>query len=118
MECGARRTSAQTCPRGGADEVGGGISQGRQEGRLARALACPRISRLAAPLGSGALLYLDRPEQEDEQGLREAVCEQRSVRICWHDSPHAEAIDPPLRPFHTVSERLYEKWFSGGDSLL
>src|SRR5215218_1338609 len=104
MERGARRTSAQTCSRGGADEVGGGISQGRQEGRLARALASPRISHLAAPLGSGALLCLDRPQPQDEQGLREVMCVQRSVRICWHDSPHAEAIDSPLRPFHTVSE--------------
>src|SRR5215208_1415213 len=33
------------------------------------------------------------------------MCEQRSVRICWHDSPHDEAIDPPLRPFHTVSRK-------------
>src|SRR5215208_4453724 len=33
------------------------------------------------------------------------MCEQRSVRICWHDSPHDEAIDPPLRPFHTASRK-------------
>src|SRR5215211_5103072 len=46
---------------------------------------------------------MDRSEQEDEQRLREALCERRSVRICCHDSPHAEAVDSPLRPFHTVS---------------
>ena len=48
-------------PRGGADEVGGGISQGRQEGGLVQALTTPGISGLAAPLGSGTLLCLDRP---------------------------------------------------------
>jgi transposase len=29
----------------------------------------------------------------------------RRSRICCHDSPHDEAIDPPVRPFHTVSPR-------------
>jgi hypothetical protein len=33
------------------------------------------------------------------------MCERRSVRICCHDSPHDEAVDPRLRPFHTVSRR-------------
>jgi hypothetical protein len=28
----------------------------------------------------------------------------KRVGICCDDSPHEEAIDPPLRPFHTVSE--------------
>jgi integrase len=27
------------------------------------------------------------------------MCERRSVRICCHESPHAEAVDPCLRPF-------------------
>src|SRR5215217_1310726 len=47
---------------------------------------------------------LDRPEQEDEQRLREVMCEWRSVSICCDDSPHDEAIGPRLRPFHTASE--------------
>ena len=46
---------------------------------------------------------LDRAEQEDEQRLREVMCERRSVRICCHESPHGEAARPCLRPFHTVS---------------
>jgi hypothetical protein len=37
------------------------------------------------------------------------MCEQRSIRICWHDSPHAEAVDPPLMPFHTVSEGRFSE---------
>jgi hypothetical protein len=32
------------------------------------------------------------------------MCERRVVSICCHDSPHDEAVDPPVRPFHTVSE--------------
>ena len=55
-------------------------------------------------MGSGADIFLDRPEQEDEQRLREALCERRSVRVRCYESPHGEAVDPRLRPFHTVSE--------------
>jgi hypothetical protein len=32
------------------------------------------------------------PEQEAEQRLRALVGERRSVRICCHDSPHAEGL--------------------------
>jgi hypothetical protein len=32
------------------------------------------------------------------------MCERRSIGICCHDPPHDEAVDPPLRLFHTVSE--------------
>src|SRR5215216_5599818 len=56
-------------------------------------------------MGSGADVFVDRPEQEDEQRLREALCKRRSVRICCYESPHGEAVDPPLRAFHTVSPR-------------
>ena len=51
-------------------------------------------------------VFVDRSEQEDEQRLREVpMCERGSVGICCHDSPHAEAVDPPVRAFHTVSKR-------------
>src|SRR5215207_1863854 len=57
-------------------------------------------------MGCGADLLLDRPEQEDEQRLREVpMCERGSVGICCHDSPDAEVFDPPVRAFHTVSLR-------------
>jgi hypothetical protein len=52
----------------------------------------------------GADVFLDQPEQEDEQRLREVVCERRSVAICCDDSPRDEAVDPPLWPYLTVSE--------------
>jgi hypothetical protein len=45
----------------------------------------------------------DRSEQEDEQRLREVMCERRSVGVRCHDSPHDEAARPCLRTFHTVS---------------
>jgi hypothetical protein len=49
-------------------------------------------------------VVMDRPQQEDEQSLREVVCERRSVRVRCDDPPHEEAPCPPLRPIHTVSE--------------
>jgi hypothetical protein len=30
--------------------------------------------------------------------------------ICCRDSPHDEAIDPPLRPFHTASPGISVNW--------
>jgi hypothetical protein len=60
-------------------------------------------------LGGGADDRLDRPEQEDEQRLRETLCERRSVRVRCDDSPHDEAARPSLRTFHTASEdEFYE----------
>jgi hypothetical protein len=47
MECGTDRTSAQTCPRSSANELGEGIGQGRQDSRLAEACATAGISGLA-----------------------------------------------------------------------
>jgi transposase len=58
----------------------------------------------AEALGSRTDVFLDRPTKEDEQGLREALCERGSVRVRCDDSPHDEAPCPHLRPFHTVSE--------------
>jgi hypothetical protein len=55
-------------------------------------------------MDGGENIFVDRSEQEDEQRLREVMCERRVVSICCHDSPHDEAVDPPVRPFHTVSE--------------
>src|SRR5215207_3482693 len=52
---------------------------------------------------------MDRPEQEDGQRLREAVCERRGVGVRCHDSPHDEAARPHLRPFHTVSEGVFSE---------
>jgi hypothetical protein len=60
-------------------------------------------------VGSGADVFLDREEQEDEQRLREVMCQRRSVRVPCHDSPHDEAARPCLRPFHTVSDGAFRE---------
>src|SRR5215213_2138592 len=74
-------------------------------GRLGEAVATEGVRSAAAPVGSGTLFCLDWPQPQDEQGLREAMCERGSVRICCHESPHGEAVSSPLRLFHTVSLR-------------
>ena len=62
-----------------------------------------RLPGAASSVGGGADDRLDRPEQEDEQRLREVMCERGSVGVRCHDSPHDEAARPCLRTFHTVS---------------
>jgi len=39
------------------------------------------------------------PDQEDEQGLREAVLDQRVFRICGDESTHGEAVSSCLGLF-------------------
>ena len=53
--------------------MGRRVDQGRPGGGLAEAHAAPRLPGYTSPLGSGADVFMDRSEQEDEQGLREAV---------------------------------------------
>ena len=74
MECGPGRTSAQGDPRRGADEVGGKIGLGRQDGRLAEASATAGISGPPTPLGGGTLIRLDWPQQKDELRDYEKLC--------------------------------------------
>src|SRR5215216_2124032 len=97
------RAPAKACSQRGVDGLGSGVGQRGREGRLGEAVAARRLSGAAEAVGSRTHVFLDRPEQEDEQRLREAMCERRSVRICCHESPHDAAADPHLRPFHTVS---------------
>jgi hypothetical protein len=54
-------------------------------------------------MGGGTNVGMDRPAKEDEQRLREVMCERGSIRICCHDPPHDEAPCRHLRPFHTAS---------------
>jgi hypothetical protein len=103
---------AKLPPKKCSDEVGGGIGQGRQDSRLAEASASAGISGPPTPLGGGTLLCLDLSQQEDEQRLREVVCNQRGVGVRCHESPHAEAIGSHLRLFHTVSEGEFSANFA------
>src|SRR5918995_4879567 len=72
--------------------------------RLAETVASRRLRGFAEKVGRGADDRLDRPAKEDEQRLREAVCERRGVGVRCDDSPHDEATRECLRTFHTVSE--------------
>jgi hypothetical protein len=54
--------------------MGQGVGQGGQEGRLAKADAAARLCGSTPQVGGGANLLLARPKQDDEQGLREALC--------------------------------------------
>jgi hypothetical protein len=100
MERGAHRASPKARPRRSVD----GVGQRGRSGRLAEIIATVRLPGATEEVGGGEDDRLDRPEQKDEQGLREALCERGSVRICCHESPHGEAVVPLMRPFHTVSE--------------
>src|SRR5918993_1120705 len=105
VERGSRGAPTKARPTRGADELGEGVGQRRRDGGLAGTVASQGLPGATSSVGSGADDRLDRPEQEDEQGLREAVCERRSVRVRCHESPHAEAVGSLMRLFHTVSRR-------------
>src|SRR5215208_3752651 len=77
--------------------------------RLGEVYAPQRLSGVASSVGSGADAVMDRPEQEDEQGLREVMCERGSVGVRCHDSPHDEAARPCLRTFHTASKEEFSE---------
>ena len=98
-------SALESPPRRGADEVGGGMGQRGREGGLAETIAAQRLSGTSSPLGGGADAGMDRPTEEDEQRLRKALCERRSVRVRCDDSPYDEAARPSLRTFHTASPR-------------
>src|ERR671914_2486911 len=83
------------------------VARGRG-GRLGEVDATEGVRSAASQVGGGTLFRLDLPQQEDEQGLREAMCERRSVRVRCDDSPHDEAARSSLRTFHTVSLRASE----------
>src|ERR671913_657431 len=75
--------------------------------RLAETVASRRLRGFAEKVGRGADDRLDRPAKEDEQRLREVVCERRGVGVRCDDSPHDEAARPCLRTFHTASPRTW-----------
>src|SRR5215217_5354333 len=85
-----RAQAAQARTRGCCQGLGTAMGQGGQEDRLAEADA-------ASAVGGGAHLLLVRAEQEDEQGLREALRERGGVRLRGNDTAHGEAIGTWLR---------------------
>jgi putative transposase len=74
LERGSLGAPEKARPRRGDDEVGEGMGQrGRGRG-LAEAFATQGLRGFAEEVGGGAYAFVDRPEQEDGQRLREAVC--------------------------------------------
>jgi hypothetical protein len=108
LERGSHRASEKASSRRGVDGVGQGMGQRGRERRLAETDAAQRVCGFTKKVGSGADDRLDRPE-EDEQRLREIVCEWRGVGVRCHDPPHDEAPRPCLRTFHTASEEEFSE---------
>src|SRR3712207_15687 len=73
VERGSRRAPTKAGLARGADELGEGMGQGGRSARLGEVYAPQGLSGAAEKVGSGADDSLDRPKQEDEQGLREVV---------------------------------------------
>src|SRR5215204_4287965 len=92
-----RAQTAQARTRGCREGLGTGMGQGGQEDRLAEADAAAGVRGSASAVGGGAHLLLVRAEQEDEQGLREALRERGGLRLRGNDTAHGEATGTWLR---------------------
>src|SRR5215207_2447413 len=91
--------SPKACAQRSVDGLGLGVGKGRRGARLAEAPATARVRRPAAALSSGEDVFLDRPEQEDEQRLRAAAGDWSSLRLRGDESPDGEEISTLARLF-------------------
>jgi hypothetical protein len=83
--------------------LGRGMSQGRQEARLAEACVAQRFSGGAAQVGGGNDLLLLRPKQTDELGDCQLFVRQRlDVSLGGHDPLYGEAIGSWLGLFRQI----------------
>ena len=57
-------------------------------------------------MGSRENIFMNRPEQEDEQGLREAAGELGSDHLRGHEPPDGEEIGPLMRVFRQFLETV------------
>src|SRR5215218_11201409 len=99
VDGGPRRTSAQTCSRESSEVVGRAVEKRGCGGRLGETIAAARLPDPTSSLGGGAYLLLDRPQPTDEQGLREAHRDQRSVHLRGAEPPNGEEIGSLMRLF-------------------
>src|SRR5215204_6177218 len=97
LKRGGRAQAAQARTRGCCQGLGEGMGQGGQEDRLAEADAAARVRAPTEEVGGGEDLLLALSEQEDEQGLREAVRQRGGVRVRRDDKAYGEAPGPCLR---------------------
>ncbi len=51
------------------------------------------------------------PEPKDEQGLREAVLDQRVVCLRGDESTHGEAVDPLMKLFRQFQEEVFSETY-------
>jgi hypothetical protein len=70
------------------------MGQGGQGDRLAEADAAARVGGLTPQMGGRAHVLVAGPEQEDEQGLREVVCNERSLCLRSDDASYGKAVGP------------------------
>ena len=73
LERRGRASYSQADAREGHDDVGGGVVERGLGDRLAEIASAPGFRDPPAPVGCGANPLVALSEQEDEQGLREAV---------------------------------------------
>jgi hypothetical protein len=69
-----RAQATQACTGGGGEELGRGMGQGGQEGRLGEDHAAARLRGFAEEVGRRADLLVAWPEQEDELMDYERLC--------------------------------------------
>src|SRR5215203_3847480 len=94
-----RASHPKAYPREGSADLGRGMVQGRVADRLAEAVPTSRLRGSTEALGGGAHLLVAFSEQEDEQGLREAVLDQRAVCLRGDGSTHGETVSSCLGLF-------------------
>src|SRR5215204_3659190 len=94
-----RASHPKAYPRESSADLDRGMVQGRLADRLAEAAPTSRLRGSTEALGGGAHLLVAFSEQEDEQGLREAVLDQRVVCLRGDGSTHGETVSPCLGLF-------------------
>ena len=90
--------------------MGAAVGQRGCHCRLREIVTSARIHRSAAPLGGGAHVCLAFAQPAHEQGLREAVRDERGVRLRGDDSADGEAVGPCLGLFGQSHMRRSRKF--------
>src|SRR5215213_6022382 len=109
VECRARRASTKARSQRGAAGLGQGVYQRRGEDGLGEVHASVGLPGAASKVGGGEDDSLDRPEQEDEQGLRTSTGERRSLHLRGDESPHAQAFGSLMRLFGQSQKKNSQK---------
>ena len=86
--------------------MGQGVDPGRGNDRLAQAFAAEgtQVLLLGEAVDRGAYLFVDRAEPQNEQGLREAVRNERGVHLGGYEPPDGEALGTRLRVFRQFQD--------------